>query len=308
MSTAALHSGAWPSCARAGGPRAGVRHTAPALAATLLAVLVTMASPPAAGAQETATTITAVAGNTQATLSFSHDPHNVTGPYSQLRISISGGGHSRYSHPVHAVLCGAACWPAVGISSSPVLRVADIERNGSPDVLLNLYSGGAHCCFITQIYRYDARAGTYAVSQRDFFDAGARLRTIAGRPVFVSADDRFAYEFAAFAFSGLPLQIWAFAGGRFRDVTDHYPALIATDARRQYAAFVANRHGGFGLGFIAAWAADEDRLGHSSHVARTLAAQLRGGALRSAGGLSWKSGSAFVAQLQRFLAKTGYRS
>lgn len=52
--------------------------------------------------------------------------------------------------------------------------------------------------------------------------------------------------------------------------------------------------------------ADEDRLGHAGRVARTLAAQNRAGELRSAGGLS-KSGSAFIAALQRLRAKTGDR-
>ena len=186
-----------------------------------------------------------------------------------------------------------------------MLRVADIERDGSPDVILSLYSGGAHCCFITQVYRYDRAVSTYALSQRDFGDAGARLRTLGGTPVFVSADDRFAYTFAPFAFSGLPLQIWSFAGGHFTDVTGRFRGMVGADARRWYRAFAANSAQGLGLGFIAAWAADEDLLGHRTLVARTLSAQLRAGRLRSSDGIS-KSGAAFVSALQRFLRRTGY--
>lgn len=259
-----------------------------------------------ARANASATTVSVVSGDTAATLSYQHDPHSVVAPYSKLRLSISSTGRRSYTHAVDAILCGSNCWPAIGISRNPVLRVSDIERDGSPDVILNLYSGGAHCCFITQVYRYDAAAGTYAVSQRDFADAGASLRTPGAAPVFVSADDRFAYAFAPFAFSGLPIQIWSFARGRFSDVTRSYPSQIAADAARQYRAFTSNRRQRLGLGFLAAWAADEDLLGRAARVARTLAAQNRAGALRSADGLS-KSGSAFIAQLQRFLARTGYR-
>jgi hypothetical protein len=259
-----------------------------------------------AAANTKTATVSVVSGDTAATLSYLHDSASEVSPYSKLRLSISSDGRRAYAHPVEAILCGSACWPASGIAANPVLRVADIERNGSPDVILNLYSGGAHCCYITQVYRYDAALGTYAVSQRDFADAGASLRTLGGAPVFLSADDRFAYEFAPFAFSGLPIQIWSFARGRFRDVTRRYPAQIAADAARQYRGFTAERSQHLGLGLLGAWAADEDRLGDTGRVARTLAAANRAGELRSAVGL-WKSGSAFIAQLQRFLARTGYR-
>jgi hypothetical protein len=90
-------------------------------------------------------------------------------------------------------------------------------------------------------------------------------------------------------------------------VTARFPVQLAADAARQYDAYLANRRQGFGLGFIAAWAADEDRLGSSALVARTLAAQSRAGELRSADGFA-KLGDAFVAQLQRFLVANGYTS
>jgi hypothetical protein len=175
---------------------------------------------------------------------------------------------------------------------------------GAPDVVLNLYSGGAHCCSITQVYRYDAASGSFVRAQRDFGDPGSRLETLGGRRVFLSADDRFAYTFSAFAFSGMPVQLWSFSGGRFVDVTRRYPALTARDATRQYAAWEANRTQGTGLGFLAAWAADEDLLGHSALVHATLASAQARGELRSLAG--WKSGAAFLAQLQRFLSAAGY--
>jgi hypothetical protein len=168
------------------------------------------------------------------------------------------------------------------------LTVADLGAGGSPDVILDLYSGGAHCCSILQVYRFEADRGTYSILQRDFGDPGASLVELGGSRVFLSADDRFAYAFTSFAFSGLP----------------RFPARIATDAARQYGAYLANRSQGFGLGFIAAWAADEDLLGHATLVARTLSAAKGDGYLRSADGLA--SAGAFIASLQRDLAKWGY--
>lgn len=246
-------------------------------------------------------TITARAGSTSATLSYRFNGTGAAFPTSMLRLAITRGGQKRYDGPVHALLCANECALSVG---GTVLAVRNLAPGGSPDVVLNLYSGGAHCCFITQVYRYDAAANTYALVQRDFGDPGARIQTLAGAPVFVSADDRFAYTFAAFAFSGLPVQIWSFASGRFVDVTRRFPALIRKDAAAQYGAYLGNRARGLGLGLLAAWAADEDLLGQSALVRQRLAALSAAHQLRGLAG--WSQGSAFIAQLQRFLVKTGY--
>ena len=245
--------------------------------------------------------ISARAGSTSATLSYRFNGNGAAFPTSMLRLAITRGGHKRYDRPVHALLCASECSL---FARGGVLAVKNLEPGGSPDVVLNLYSGGAHCCFITQVYRYDAAANTYALVQRDFGDPGARIETLAGGPVFLSADDRFAYTFAAFAFSGLPVQIWSFASGRFVDVTRRFPALIRKDAAAQYGRYLSNRKQGLGLGFVAAWGADEDLLGQSALVRRRLAALSAAHQLRGLAG--WGQGSTFIAQLQRFLVQTGY--
>ena len=122
--------------------------------------------------------------------------------------------------------------------------------------------------------------------------------------MFISADDRFAYRFAAFAFSGLPLQIWSVASGRFVDVTRRYPSRVAADARRWWRIFRANVRRHLGDGALAAWAADEELLGRGAAMRAALAAQERLGALRNDGG--GPGGAAFIRALERFLARTGY--
>src|SRR5665213_3232017 len=109
-----------------------------------------------------------------------------------VHLSIRRSGKLLFDAPVNGLLCRTQCWPQL-IPGNPALRVLDIERDGVPDVILNLYSGGAHCCSITQIYRYDVATRSFRVVQHDFGDPGCRLETLAGAPVFLSADDRFAY-------------------------------------------------------------------------------------------------------------------
>jgi hypothetical protein len=271
------------------------------IAATLVAVALSGA---VAGATPALRSVTAAAGGTSATLTYRSSPNSATAaPYSSLRLSISRDGSRVYDAAVSSSFCGTACWPDI-FPGNRYLAVAQADGSGTPDVILDLYSGGAHCCTILQVYRFEARSGGYAILQRDFGDPGARLERLDGGYEFVSADDRFAYAFAAFAFSGLPLQIWSLHPSGFVDVTRRFPTLIARDAARQYDAYLSNRGQGFGLGFIAAWAADEDLLGHDALVARTLAAQNRQGGLRGADGLP--HGSAFIAALQRFLRRDGY--
>src|SRR5262249_31266167 len=84
--------------------------------------------------------------------------------------------------------------------------IAFSNLNGAdPEVVLTFSTGGAHCCFIDQVY--DVDFATPRKTEIDFADVGAALRTINGRSVFVSEDDRFACEFTAFAYSGSPIQI-----------------------------------------------------------------------------------------------------
>jgi hypothetical protein len=257
-----------------------------------------------ATAATSARTVTASGAGVTATLNFLHNsaPGAVT-PFRDLRLTISGGARSRYERPVSALLCERECWPLSATPHTPVLRVVTLQSGHGADVVLNLYSGGAHCCSITQVFSYGS--GSYLVAQRDFGDPGARLERLNGDWAFVSADDRFAYEFTSFAFSGLPLAIWRFRDGRFVDVTHAFPGLIAADAGRQYKAYLANRRQGLGLGFIAAWAADEYLLGKQAHAVGTLGSLAAAGQLRSGDGFS-NGGRAFVAALERFLAKTGY--
>lgn len=246
-------------------------------------------------------TRSASSGTTAATLTWRTSTS--LEPYSDVRLAIRRGGQVLLDRRVHALLCGTLCWPGFARGAA-TLAVRDVEGDGSPDVMLSLYSGGAHCCYIEQVYRYDPGTQTYAVVQRLFGDPPARLTLIGGASVFVSADDRFAYRFAAYAFSGLPLQIWSVAGGRFADVTRRYPARVAADAKRWWKVFTANIRQHLGDGALAAWAADEELLGRGAAMRSTLAAQQRLGTLGNDGG--GPGGAAFIRALERFLAQTGY--
>jgi hypothetical protein len=250
-----------------------------------------------------ATTQTAHAGDVAATFTF----HGKVPSFHGLRLTISRGGTIVYDHPVVAKFCGKLCWPGQGVGRRSSVQVVDLEGTGDPDVVLDLYSGGAHCCTVVQIFSFDPATTTYVKAERVFGDPDAKVVDLAhnGHFEFLTADDSFAYRFTDFAASGLPIEILTFADGHFTDVTRGYPKLIAKDAVLWLRAFKgqAKQHYPDSVGVIAAWAADEDLLGHAKLVKRYLHRQAAAGHLNAPFG---SRGTRFVAKLQKFLRRRGY--
>ena len=254
-----------------------------------------------------ATTQTAQSGNVTATFTFSGSYPNFTG----LHLTIAQGSTVFYDEPVASKPCGSYCAPGSPSGTQASVHALDLEHDGQPDVVLDLYSGGAHCCSIEQIFSFDPGTMTYAMTQHDFGDPGAEIVDLRhnGRYEFLTADDAFAYEFTDFAASGLPIQILTFSDQHFFNVTRHYPKLIARDAARWLKAFngMARRHYPDSVGVVAAWAADEELLGHVKLVSSFLAKQLKAGNLNSALSPEEPGGAKFVARLRKFLRTHGYR-
>jgi hypothetical protein len=253
-----------------------------------------------------ATTQTATGGAVTATFTF----HGTFPRFSGLHLTIAQSGTVLYDQPVSASGCGTYCAPGGAGAKAASVHVIDLEHTGQPNVVLDLFTGGAHCCSIEQVFTFDPGTSTYVRAERNFGDPGERTEDLAhdGHFEFVTADDAFAYAFTDFAASGLPVQILTFSGGRFVDATQSYPAIIRTDAARWLRIFrhMARQHYADSVGIIAAWAADEYRLGKVAAANRYLHQQARAGHLRSALGASEPHGQRFVAALLRFLHRHGY--
>lgn len=255
-----------------------------------------------------ATTQTASSGDVTGTFTFSGTYPNFTG----LQLSIAQGGTVLYDEPVVSKQCGMFCAPGTTSGPGTSVHVVDLEHDGQPDVVLDLYSGGAHCCYIEQIFSFDPGTMTYAKTQRYFGDPGEQIVDLHhnGRFEFLTADDSFAYEFTDFAASGLPIEILRFSDQHFFNVTRQYPKLIARDAALWMKAFksMAKQHYSDSVGVVAAWAADEELLGHAKLVNTFLANQLTAGHLNSALSPQEPGGARFVAKLRKSLRTHGYLS
>jgi hypothetical protein len=253
-------------------------------AALILLTAVVLAAPAGAAAK----TVTVSAGGLKATLSYGNGERSTT----SQQLLITQHGKPVYEEPVPATGCFKLCTP----EGHDPLQVADLYGDDGEDVVLTLFTGGADCCTIDDVYVPSAATQSYVLDQHNFGEAGAKLEPIGphARSLFVSANNAFYCEFSACYASGLPLQIFEFSGERFVDVTRQHPKLIAEDASKWIKLYY--KHPAQGQGLIAAWAADEDNLGLEATVRTVLQLQTADGHLKAS----------FVTSLQSFLARHHY--
>jgi hypothetical protein len=222
--------------------------------------------------------------------------------FKNLRLTILRAGEVTFSEPVPRYRGSKLPAFPAGYGESRSLRLQDLDGDGEPELLLDLFWGDAHCCFWTDVYRYDG--SSYRLRYHFWGDLPYRLVDVNhdARPEFVNGDDRFAYAFAAFAFSGFPVQLWSYAAGRFVDVTRRYPARIRSDAAHSWREYLQLRRARYETeGAAAAWAADEYLLHKRAFVWRRLTALARAGRLEGN-----YPPRLFLRRLWLFLARHGY--
>ena len=180
----------------------------------------------------------------------------------------------------------------------PALCLANFPAG--PVALLGLTSAFNQCCFLVDTYAPGVRARS---ALQDGL-IGPTLRVINDKAVIVTADGSFLARFTDYADSAAPLRMLSVRNGRQRDVTNTYRARLQREAQRWWSSY--NQRPSHGLGYLAAWAADQDRLGHDAQVWTKLHELNDAGKL---GGMSgWPHNQAFINALKVFLTNHGYRS
>jgi hypothetical protein len=273
----------------------------------LLAVLAALALLPAtalAADAKAPVTETASAGSVSATFT-SQDAGD--GEFKGLNVVIARGGVPAYSGMPKVKGCEQPyCAPdTVDGDARQALSVVDANGDGEPDVIVNLYSGGAHCCEIALVLMWNGT--TYRPFTHNFADPGYRFVAAAGNAPaqFATADARFGYEFTDYADSAMPLQILQLGDdGTFADQTFSHVAAIRADAARWKKAYTKVRRGRSSLGVLAAYIADEHLLGRQRAADAFLQHELRAGRLRTV--TPWPGGKAYIKLLKKDLRSWGY--
>lgn len=139
--------------------------------------------------------------------------------------------------------------------------------NDTPEVVLDAYTGGAHCCTELVILSKD-RAGAWRTIEAGLFDAvGGRIADVDGDGVYEieGQDESFLYRFGCYACSAAPLAILVVADAEIRDATFEprfqaahraYLAELEQDVKRTEA----------GNGYLAGWVAQKIILGEGAEA------------------------------------------
>jgi hypothetical protein len=179
-------------------------------AATLLSLLVLAA--PAAAKTETATL-----GAVRAELSYT--PHKDQPPTS-IELKVFDGD----TQIVDTSIPDDNFFQPVGYNTHyKSVRVRDMDGDGTGEAIFDLYTGGAHCCFVMYLYK-----GTTEI-QKNWGNPGYTIRG----GDFLTEDDRFSYHFGSYAGSLRPVQVFQLTSdAQLTDVTGERPARVRRDAKR----------------------------------------------------------------------------
>lgn len=137
------------------------------------------------------------------------------------------------------------------------VRLQDLDADGTAEVIIRTYSGGAHCCTSHIIHRWQGdRFETTDTGFRDGEGGSFRDLDGDGRLEFVAFDNAFLYAFSSYAGSFPPSQIWALQDGQLVDVTRQYPAELRAIANQMRDAVLTvqadtNEVNGILAGYVA---------------------------------------------------------
>ena len=235
----------------------------------------------------------------------------VTGA-SGLRLTVARDGGIAFNGALRPCRFGCESADPSGARFAE-LRLADLDGDGEPEVLVDRADGFTPCCTLeTAILRHDPARGSYTELDRHWGER-YRVADLDGdrHAELVSGDFRFYQRFAPrVAGFQLPTKILQLRGAALVDVTRAHPAQIHRHARslsrliRSTDAIADGRRPGSRslaraglMPQLATYAAEERMLGRRAVGDRRVAAEVARGHVTAG----------FRRALMGFLRRTGYR-
>jgi hypothetical protein len=291
------------------------------ITALCAAIVCLIAAPSAFAAAKGPQTETASAGGVTATLTYTMKTEYEA---ADLRLAITRNGVPATleggANPNNG--CGEGCEVAIPIGALSYdgnkinsLTLTDLDGNGEAEVIVDTYTGGAHCCSVSAIYGWDPATNQYRHLVQFWGDPGYVLKDLGGQPgqELVSADDRFAYTFCAYVCSAMPVLVYRYENFQLVDVTKDFPLQMRQQDRdlqktiKQLGRKKADRFAVRGM--LPALCANLYRLGEGASCEAQLNRALKRGWLAQVSGdkaADWAGGKQYIARVHRLLAKYGY--
>ena len=123
------------------------------------------------------------------------------------------------------------------------LTGTDLNKDGYPDLVVETFSGGAHCCLGTQVYSLQPDAAVLILKKPES-NAGGYFEDLDSDGIFefITYDDSFAYQYCPYAAGVSVKVIMAYDAGQDRYLPasprfpEQYTEEIATNEQRALAA------------------------------------------------------------------------
>jgi hypothetical protein len=231
-----------------------------------------------------------------------------------------------------SVTHGGQSWtlprPAVTKDSQiNVMCIIAFQREKHPGVMVEGFTGGAHCCEVPVIYLFDRAQNRYVkvvdmspnnyVNPHAFDDNAGFIPKVAGHQVLLTTGDgQFNYAFACYACEVLPIVLDSVGPDGLTDVTPQHRSLVVADARATWKyvlgsvkaeTAVVPRTIPLPFGFLAPWVADECVLGRGASAWSAVLQLQREDKLSNALYHQYATDhGSFVADLHSFLLRNDY--
>lgn len=122
------------------------------------------------------------------------------------------------------------------------ISLKDLDGNGTSEVIIKTFSGGAHCCTSLNIYTWNNNK--FIKLKTGFMDGeGGMFQDLDGdgKLEFITSDNLFLYRFSSYAASFPPSRIYALRNGKFENVTRKYVKHLKSEAWEMYQAFLRSK-------------------------------------------------------------------
>ncbi|MBK8981109.1 MAG: hypothetical protein IPM38_02030 [Ignavibacteria bacterium] len=119
----------------------------------------------------------------------------------------------------------------------PEIKAEDLDGDGKKEILIAMYSGGAHCC--TNLFAGKISKGKFILTDSIYWgNSFFRMEDLNadGKQEFTGVNDVYAYIFTNYAQSKFPVLIYAYENDRFIKVTEKFPDVInerLTDLKKE---------------------------------------------------------------------------
>ncbi len=143
------------------------------------------------------------------------------------------------------------------------VKLDDINNDGTNEVIIQTYSGGAHCCTNFSIYTW--QGDDFVAESTGYLDGGGgEFKDLDDNITkeFDSSDNAFLYAFSGYAVSFPPSMILSLENGQFVDVTQQFPQKLKSRVWQMFLAIRELQAQGYGVnGILAGYVAQKILLG-----------------------------------------------